>query len=257
MRTRKALPWVGLLMLSAIAVAQTTVGVQPASHPDGEHARPNPAQSRARTLGRKWILSSDFCRYPNQANPNPDSFGNEEVWYFMGSSTLVHDPATYFLLPSFITKAFLVPGIQQWQDPLNCFGTRANCLSAVGINATDTFQQVFGIGWPANVVRLHPTNSQLAIVGWRSPVNGRFQVHGRFVDMDLDCGDGIDWSIDRGGVSLAAGSIANGGSQVFSLPNARVPRGDYLYFIVDPKNEFGCDSTALQLTITLLESDHH
>jgi hypothetical protein len=73
--------------------------------------------------------------------------------------------------------------------------------------------------------------------------------------MDLDCGNGVDWSFDRGAMSLAQGSIANGGSQVFSLPPASVAQGDFLYFIVDPKGGFGCDSTALELTLTLLESD--
>ncbi|MCP3915967.1 MAG: hypothetical protein GY711_10465 [bacterium] len=227
------------------AVAAMTVGMPQAGLAQGDPGPPGAPHA--------WTLSSDFALHPNQANPNPDSFGNDDVWYFMGSSTLVHDPATYVLLSDFVTDALCVPGIQQWHDPLQCPGPCLGCLPTVGINATGLFQRVMGIRWPANTVRLHPMPSQLAIVGWRSPVGGTVAVEGRFADMDLNCGDGVDWSMDHGALSLAEGSITQGGSQLFSLPEITLNQGEFLYFIVGPRNNFGCDSTALELTITLSE----
>jgi len=67
-----------------------------------------------------WNLATEFRLSPDQANPNPDNCGNADVWHFMESSTLVHDPLTYSLLSEFIIDAFFVPGLQQWQDPSHC-----------------------------------------------------------------------------------------------------------------------------------------
>src|SRR3954471_9316923 len=54
-----------------------------------------PAQSRE--TGKTtmlWDVAADFVAAPNQANPNPDQFGNSGVWTFL-SAPLNHDPAGY------------------------------------------------------------------------------------------------------------------------------------------------------------------
>jgi hypothetical protein len=126
----------------------------------------------------EWNFAKEFKVSPDQANPNPDNCGNANVWYFMKSDTLDHDPTTYTLLPNFVSDAFQIPGIQEWQEPV------ADALPAVGINATGTFQQVFTISWPAGVVRVHPMPTQLVIVGWRSPITGSVMVTGGVDSLD-------------------------------------------------------------------------
>ncbi len=199
-----------------------------------------------------WDLAAEFRIFPNQANPNPDNCGNANIWYFLESETLVRDPITYSLLPEFITDGLSIPGIQQWQDMFNCWG--GNCkdkLPAVGINATGAFKRIGGVKWPAGVVRMHPMPNQLAIVGWRSPVNGLISTTGAFTDMDAGCGEGIAWFIDQGTTPLANGSLPNGGARSFQLSHIAVSQGDFLYFIVHPNGDNRCDSTGLDVTITL------
>src|SRR6476659_7317433 len=57
-----------------------------------------------------WTLKSDFRLYPNQANPNPDSYGNSDIWYFM-QSTAAHDPSTYTLDEHFFRDIADVVGL--------------------------------------------------------------------------------------------------------------------------------------------------
>jgi len=206
-----------------------------------------------------WILASEFRLSPNQANPNPDNMGNTDIWYFMQSGSLVHDPATYSLLPNFFPDALYVPGLQAWQGSVISSGDKGK-LPMIGINATGVFQHVLTLSWPAGAIMMHPLPDQLAVVGWRSPVTGTISITGSFADIDGVCGDGIVWSIDKGAATLANGSFPNGGAQNFaagsngaSLAGVSVNQGDFIYFIVDPNNGHGCDSTGLDVTITLLE----
>ena len=207
------------------------------------------SQAIAQPACPKWNLAAEFRLSPNQANPNPDNCGNANVWYFMESRTLARDPMTYSLLPEFITDFFFIPGLQQWQDLVNCSLNCNDKLPAVGINATDTFQEVGSILWPAGAVRVHPMLSQLVIVGWRSPINGPVSVLGAFTDIDATCGDGAAWSIDQGTTTLASGSFPDGGAQSFQLSDISVSQDDFLYFIVHPKTDHRCDSTVFEVTI--------
>jgi len=211
------------------------------------------SQAAAQASCSGWNLATEFRLSPDQANPNPDNCGNANVWSFMESSTLVRDPTTYSLLPEFITDGFFIPGIQQWQDAFNCSTSCNNKLPTVGINATGTFLQVGSISWPAGAVIAHPMPTQLAVVGWRSPINGSISISGSFADLDGNCGDGVAWFIDQGTTNLANGSFANGGAQDFQLSDVSVSQGDFLYFIVDPSGGHECDSTALEITLTPVE----
>jgi hypothetical protein len=209
-----------------------------------------------------WNLANDFRLAPNQANPNPDGLGHAEVWEFRESTSLAHDPSTYHLLPTFITDAFGIEGLQEWHGTV-VFEPK-NVLARVGINATGTTQQASSITWPAGVVSVHPLPVQLVVVGWRSPIDGVVSVAGGVADMDANCGNGIAWSVDRGAATIASGSYLDGGQQRFvdgiggaSLAAVPVHTGDQLYFIVDPNGEYGCDSTALDVTITATTASNH
>jgi len=208
------------------------------------------SQVTAQSACTAWNLATEFRRSPHQANPNPDNCGNANVWYFMESTSLVHDARTYSLLPEFITDAFFVAGIEQWQDLSDCSTSCNDKLPAVGVNATGSAQRIFNIAWPAGSVRMHPRASRLAIVGWRSPINGSISIAGAFADLDAGCG-GAGWSVDKGTTRLASGAFQSGGGQQFQRSGIAVSQGDFLYFIVDPGADGDCgDSTGLKVTIT-------
>ena len=199
-----------------------------------------------------WNLATDFRVFPHQRNPNPDSIGNPDVWHFMESSSLVHDPGTYALLPEFISDRESIQGLEGWQSAIDC--TVDDKLPFVGINATGTLQRYLTITLPAGVVVAHPCFDQLAIVGWRSPIDGTVTIRSKFTDVDDVCGNGIAWSIEHGSRSITQGEITNGGSQALDLKSIDVTQGSFLYFIIDPKDgDHSCDSTGLDLTITTRE----
>jgi hypothetical protein len=87
----------------------------------------------------------------------------------------------------------------------------------------------------------------------------RIRVDGAATDRNAGCGDGIDWSIDKGATMIATGAVPNGGSQAFAdgvagprLSAVPVTAGQFLYFIVGPgpNHDHQCDSTQLNIKIT-------
>jgi hypothetical protein len=208
----------------------------------------------------KWDLAHDFRTAPNQANPNPDSCGNQDVWYFMqgnGSAS-----STYRRLPEFISDTEHIVGLSQWQGTFVSTSV-VDKLPAVGLNALGSTVRVRGITWPPGVIRVHPSPHQAVIVGWRSPVTGWVGVTGGVQDLDPTCGTGVTWSIDRGDATLATGSFPNGGAQLFQqgtggggLSRISVSRGTFLYTILDKNGpDDGCDSTGLSLQIHRASSE--
>ena len=208
-------------------------------------------------IGRgEWILATDFRLSPDQENPNPDSYGHTNVWYFMQSSSLDRDPQNYSLLPYFTSNAFLIQGLEQWHGTEGS-SSNNDLNPSIGINATGTTQYPTTMTWPPNTIRVHPTNSKLVIIGWRSPINGSIVITGSFSDIDATCGDGILWYIDKGATNLAYGSLANGGEQNFQegvngdqLSSVTVSQGEFIYFIVHPNSGWWCDSTGVDITIS-------
>jgi len=197
----------------------------------------------------RWDLASDFSLAPNQANPNPDSYGNSDVWYFMKGLPGLHDPSTYTLIHEFIDDAFHIPGLEQWQGP-HISNDENDKLPAIGLNATGSEQQIGGIVWPAGAIRVHPLAALTAIVGWQSPSDGPVFVKAAFTDLDATCGDGIHWAIDHGPLTIASGSYDDGGHQAF-MGSVMLGKGDFLYFIVEdgPGVDDSCDSTGLGISI--------
>src|SRR2546425_12685732 len=66
----------------------------------------------ARATTMAWNLADDFSLSPDQANPNPDQYGNADVWYFMEGRA--QDTSSYSLLPGFVSDAFDVANLEQW-----------------------------------------------------------------------------------------------------------------------------------------------
>jgi hypothetical protein len=115
---------------------------------------------------------------------------------------------------------------------------------------------------PAKAISMHPGPKTGVAVQWASPMTGTVQIQGRVIDADPNCGDGIDWRIDRISatsplVTLAFGSFPNSGSQDFSqgdggknLQAVEVKSGDLLQLTVFPKATYFCDTTLVELEIT-------
>ena len=87
---------------------------------------------------------------------------------------------------------------------------------------------------------MHPGYfGELAIVAWKSPITGTVTVSGFFSDIDPNCGDGIVWSVDKGGgARLTSGAIGNGEPpQSYSIAGVPVIAGQALYFVVGAGTE--------------------
>jgi hypothetical protein len=136
-----------------------------------------------------------------------------------------------------------------WQNPTP---EGVYLIPLVGINATFGTQLVKNIPFPPRSVFMHPSNSELAIIAWKSPMNGLVHVSGFFSDLDPTGATGIIWSVDRGTERLASGTVANGGPpQTFDLADVAVKVGQVLYFTVDPdQGNDTSDSTGVDILIT-------
>ena len=183
--------------------------------------------------GHIWNLADDFLLSATPENPAPDSEETPEVWYFLSSTGLEHDPATYELYTNYTVFD-------------------ANREGWDGGALVPTVSILKGI----HRVFVHPGDGVLTVVGWRSPVTGVVLVRGLFEDdRSQTCpgGDGVQWAIDAStGAStttLASGVLVADASAGFALSTA-VTEGDFLYFSVDPNTNDLCDTTFLDLTIS-------
>jgi len=205
--------------------------------------------------GLVWNLAADFRVAPDQQNPSQDGYGNPDVWYYLGSETLAHDPATYRSMDDYNFALWDYDGLEGWFDSTTGFED----LPHACINSSGSDMNPFGqVVWPAGAVLIHPTPANLAIVGWKSPITGTVEVGGRATDRNSTCGNGVLWFVAHNDTDLASGALDNGGAQYFSaglggdsLAAVTVSAGDFLYVIVDPRDgEYVCDSTQLDVTIT-------
>lgn len=213
--------------------------------------------SRAEPLGAKltWDLASDFQLSPNEANPNPDRYGNAETWSFM-RTTAAHDPTTYALLTQFYPNAGENEGLQGWEGP-EPTGYPNSGAPEFSMNTRDT-PIVFDPNWilPAHVAMTHPDSTQPAVLGWHSPDRGTIAITGGVTDVCKMYGDGIQWFIDKNASTVASGAYANGGAQLFkdgvngaALGEVQVLKGEMIYFLVAPGGDYYCDGTQLDVTI--------
>jgi len=204
-----------------------------------------------------WKLSKNLLATNNQIS---FSQGANGVWYFLQSSSFKHLPDTYQFLSAYLQSCVSLEnpptdGLACWRNSVPA--ADGNYLPLVGVNFTYITQHPdsghgdpFGI--PARSVWMHPGEVGLGIIAWKSPLTGSVNVAGFFSDLDPNCGNGIIWSVDKGGQKLATGTIGNGGPlQTFSLAGVSVFAGQVLYFVVDPNSgDYFCDSTGVDVTIS-------
>ncbi len=172
----------------------------------------------------------------------------------MQSATLVHDTATY------TTTGMRFLNVNSGREERAGSGGDAyDPLLHVTFNTTShVLHTGVGEAFPPATVAVHPAQTRLAVVGWKSPITGVVAVSGNsgVKDLNASCGNGINWDIQLKTHSLAHGAFPNGGAQLFSagvggsaLAHIAVHRGDVLYFVVDPNVDYSCDLTELDVTI--------
>ncbi len=246
------------LIFSLLAIGILSVWLiasSASSHAAGTSA---PASMVSEPPCNTWTLSSDMQVWPNQENPNRDSCGTRNVWYFMGSAGLSRDPSTYYLLPNFYPDSSSIPGIEVWTGNVTYEGYHsATPLIIFNTTGVTQFTRPNTPVFP-NAVHVHPAPTQMIIVGWRSPFGGRIKIEGYVTGADTSCaGDGILWYIDRGATNIAADSIAPCSIQVFqggvngqNLASVPVRQGEFIYFAIHPNSSYGADSTRLSVSIS-------
>lgn len=201
---------------------------------------------------QKWNIPGDILgSTPNQVLFNQGAKG---VWFFMEGFSTVHDPLTYRLLHNYTAPCDnwnfggpLFVGIGCWESTNLSIGQYTPFMS---LNFTDHPIWMVNHDFPARSLVLNASETQLAVVAWKSPLAGTINVRGSFEQFLGFCGNGIHWSVDKGADTLASGDIgAGGGLRTFHLSDIKVVKGESLYFTVDSLGDRYCDETPLHVTI--------
>jgi hypothetical protein len=190
-----------------------------------------------------WNISEDFLVYPYEENPNRDQYGNLDTWWFMTSPTLDRMPDYYVAFPHYTVVD----------------DNRENWDNDEPIPPNDLSFPFVGIsGQKYRTVVMHPTDSQLAVLRWESPINGNISLKCKFRDLDGGGGDGIDWYVEHQSTSgvntLAEGTLDKASPDypreaTLGLAAFAVSEGDVIDFIVHPRKTSDYDSTNLTVTI--------
>ncbi|HEV3122617.1 MAG TPA: DUF1553 domain-containing protein, partial [Isosphaeraceae bacterium] len=148
------------------------------------------------------------------------------------------------------------PGVFAWKGQAACPSLTVNT------RADEVALLTFKLA--PHSVSVHPGPQSGVGVAWQSPVSGRVRIQGRLADADPAGGDGVAWTLSlRSGANqvLAAGGLGNASSQRFDegqlaapLEGLSVEPGDWIVLAVLPKDNYTCDTTRVDLSISLAES---
>ena len=133
--------------------------------------------SSALAATQTWDLAGDFARFPRQANPSPDRYGNPGVWHYLRSAAFGRDSATY--------------------RPLGDYGDKENACATPACGSRDTASGWLTANGPYKTpfVLRRATDGQIVVhpdragdwsasgdadvvVGWRSPISGTVSIAG-------------------------------------------------------------------------------
>lgn len=186
---------------------------------------------------KSWNLAKDMIFAKEASPPN-------FPWAFMQNASGTQLAANYTLLPNFVADT--------------CNGLPATCwLVGSGAPYVAVYKQAYtfsGSGgsfvFPQGDVALQPGANSQTIVRWRSPVVGNIKVLGRINHLHAACGNGVAWSLMLGDTVLQSGNLARGGSGVFSVSDVAVDATSSIYFVLDSKGDYSCDSSGMELLIT-------
>src|SRR5579884_2323151 len=194
-------------------------------------------------IARVWSLAHDLAAAPSE-NPVPDQYGHAAVWYLMASAGSAHDPASYAKLPRFITDQFGIPGLDSRQGDF--LSQPHDWLPQIGVNVTRQARDYKGIGWPAGAVLAHPLPDRMAVIGWKSPINGTVTAAGTLaLAQHPSCSNGVVWSLDLGSQTLASG-IATASAPGSFQHTIALRAGQQLYVTIGAnRHVYYCDSTLI------------
>jgi len=188
-----------------------------------------------------WNLAKDLEQTSNEISFNQ---GSNQVWYFMESASLVHDPTLYRFLSQYLgpcqssASGDTVNGVGCWHGTKSNIGD-VHLATEIAFNFTnellDAKDENFA-GYQPRAVLITATWERLAMVAWRSPITGVVRVDGEFGYRSFKA-DGVNWYVDKGGTTVTSGHLF-GGDCCGPVKIGRLPvrQGEVLYFIVDDLN---------------------
>ena len=187
---------------------------------------------------------------------------------FRPDRELVRQWIDYIGFGDFKLLANVVPDVAS-QPGLYGLRNASNADTPSGVvNTTDKEIAFLTVKVPAQSVAIHPSPAAGVAVAWKGPIAGTINIKGGVTDADPNCGDGIEWVINKriagGSKQLASGAIPNGGAQLFgkgrgaeSLASIEMQPGEMIEIVVLPKADYSCDTTLIDLTITGQDDPKH
>jgi hypothetical protein len=226
----------------------------------------------AGSTGGTWDLAEDLLANvtsDSPTNPFSDAYGTAGVWHMMYSTGRDYDPATYWDIPNSVfvrdtcmlscpEPKYTVPGYVLWD--YICSSPGGNCginTSSAPINHPPCAS---GQVLAPHKAFAHPGPNNTVMYAWKSPISAAVSITGGFSDIDCGAGDGIVWRVDKTSsdedapnkvFTLASGAFDNCGSA--TLPQnlqITVSTSDFIYFILDPKEDYIADLTQVDVTIS-------
>jgi hypothetical protein len=158
----------------------------------------------------------------------------------------------YRLMTKAIREVAGRKGVFAWKGDPDC--------PSITVNANEREEAIQTFKLPPKSVCVHPGPTNGVVVAWQSPISGTVRITGKLTDADPAGGDGIAWIIDHrkagGRRELASGDFPNGGAQEMAkgknadrLNSVEVKAGDRIELLVLPKENYICDTTAVELVI--------
>ncbi len=108
---------------------------------------------------------------------------------------------------------------------------------------------------PPRAVVVHPSPSSAAVVAWKSPVAGNFELDCSIADADNKCGNGSAWRIEHrtkwGTKLVAEGVMDNGGGDRWtSTRPLNLDQGDVVALMILARDKnHSCDTTHVELKL--------
>ena len=121
-------------------------------------------------------------------------------------------------------------------------------------NSSDEMVHIPGNMKPHGV-GVHPSPTEYAAIGWRSPITGLLRIEGQVTDAHPACGNGVTWSLElrRGGTRqrLATGTAQGAGPvRIGPIENLAVQPGDLVSLLIGPRDgNHSCDFTDVELVL--------
>lgn len=177
--------------------------------------------------------ASDFRPSPYQSNPSSDAYGHGNVWSYKAATNITNQ-ANFATMTNFTSAIGGYAGINGWRGT---YADGSGYLPEVTYNATGSTVTIGSVTWYAGDLYMHPSPTQSAVVGWRSPIKGTVCMFVMTSDGDSHGGDGVMVHLSKGNTVLTSETQVNGGTTYQTWKLSVVP-GTNLYVSVDA-NPYG------------------